>query len=95
MSLNKCFEKIEKPGSGTQRKGCLWTLNPARAGKMHEELLKWSKKDPAAIRRSMAEPERLELLERGQLALATPMLHQPSEEEDEEDEDDDEDDPLG
>lgn len=65
LSLNKCFEKIEKPGA-QQRKGCLWTLNPARAAKMHDELLKWSRKDPAAIRRSMANPERLEMLERGQ-----------------------------
>ncbi|KAL1433441.1 hypothetical protein MTO96_012558 [Rhipicephalus appendiculatus] len=65
LSLNKCFEKIEKPGA-QQRKGCLWTLNPARAAKMHDELLKWSRKDPVAIRRSMANPERLELLERGQ-----------------------------
>lgn len=64
LSLNKCFEKIEKPGS-QQRKGCLWTLNPTRATKMHDELLKWSRKDPAAIRRSMANPERLEMLERG------------------------------
>lgn len=64
LSLNKCFEKIEKPGS-QQRKGCLWTLNPTRAAKMHDELLKWSRKDPAAIRRSMANPDRLEMLERG------------------------------
>lgn len=32
---------------------------------MDEEVQKWSKKDPAAIRRSMAKPERLELLEKG------------------------------
>ncbi|XP_077499691.1 uncharacterized protein LOC144110552 [Amblyomma americanum] len=70
LSLNKCFEKIEKPGA-QQRKGCLWTLNPTRAAKMHDELLKWSRKDPAAIRRSMANPERLELLERGQSLTAT------------------------
>lgn len=66
LSLNKCFEKIEKPGSGGgQRKGCLWAMNPAKVHKMAEEVLKWSKKDPTAIRRSMANPERLELLERG------------------------------
>ncbi|XP_064476603.1 forkhead box protein N1-like [Ornithodoros turicata] len=66
LSLNKCFEKIEKPGSGGgQRKGCLWAMNPAKVHKMAEEVLKWSKKDPIAIRRSMANPERLELLERG------------------------------
>ncbi|XP_042145295.1 forkhead box protein N4 [Ixodes scapularis] len=92
LSLNKCFEKIEKPGTGAQRKGCLWTLSPARAGKMHDELLKWSKKDPAAIRRSMANPERLELLERGQLALAAPALPHRASEEDDEEEDED---PLG
>ncbi|XP_022698578.1 uncharacterized protein LOC111265862 [Varroa jacobsoni] len=68
LSLNKCFEKIEKPTTGpngTQRKGCLWAMNPSKVGKMDEEVQKWSKKDPAAIRRSMAKPERLELLEKG------------------------------
>lgn len=59
---------------------------------MHDELLKWSKKDPAAIRRSMANPERLELLERGQLALAAPALPHRASEEDDEEEDED---PLG
>lgn len=73
LSLNKCFEKIEKPGSGGgQRKGCLWAMNPAKVHKMAEEVLKWSKKDPIAIRRSMANPERLELLERG--CFGTPRL---------------------
>lgn len=70
LSLNKCFEKIEKPTSGpngAQRKGCLWAMNPSKIGKMDEEVQKWSKKDPAAIRRSMAKPERLELLEKGYL----------------------------
>lgn len=70
LSLNKCFEKIEKPTTGpngAQRKGCLWAMNPSKIGKMDEEVQKWSKKDPAAIRRSMAKPERLELLEKGYL----------------------------
>uniref|UniRef100_H2YMX2 Fork-head domain-containing protein n=1 Tax=Ciona savignyi TaxID=51511 RepID=H2YMX2_CIOSA len=49
LSLNKCFEKVEK-ASGTQRKGCLWAMNPAKIGKMEEEVQKWKRKDPEAIR---------------------------------------------
>nr|CAB3246938.1 forkhead box protein N4-like [Phallusia mammillata] len=56
LSLNKCFEKVEKP-NGTQRKGCLWALNPAKASKMEEEVQKWKRKDPEAIRRSMSHPD--------------------------------------
>ncbi|GBN02507.1 Forkhead box protein N1 [Araneus ventricosus] len=68
LSLNKCFEKIEKPtGNSTQRKGYLWAMNPAKVEKMEEELQKWGSKDPAAIRKSMANPERLELIEKGEL----------------------------
>lgn len=37
-------------------KGCLWTLSPAKATKMDEEVLKWSRKDPSAIKRAMAYP---------------------------------------
>ncbi|XP_015917895.1 forkhead box protein N4 [Parasteatoda tepidariorum] len=68
LSLNKCFEKIEKPsGNSAQRKGYLWAMNPAKIEKMEEELQKWGSKDPAAIRKSMANPERLELIEKGEL----------------------------
>ena len=42
--------------SSSTRKGCLWTLSPAKATKMDEEVLKWSRKDPAAIKRAMAYP---------------------------------------
>lgn len=57
LSLNKCFEKIEKPaGNSTQRKGYLWAMNPAKVEKMEEELQKWGSKDPVAIRKSMANP---------------------------------------
>lgn len=57
LSLNKCFEKIEKPsGNSAQRKGYLWAMNPAKVEKMEEELQKWGSKDPAAIRKSMANP---------------------------------------
>ncbi|KAJ4440515.1 hypothetical protein ANN_08656, partial [Periplaneta americana] len=57
LSLNKCFEKIEKPaGNGSQRKGCLWAMNPAKIAKMDEEVQKWSKKDPMAIRKAMICP---------------------------------------
>jgi len=66
LSLNKCFEKIEKPGTGA-RKGCLWALNPAKVTKMDEEVQKWSRKDPIAIRRAMSDPENLELIEKGEL----------------------------
>lgn len=68
LSLNKCFEKIEKPaGNGSQRKGCLWAMNPAKIAKMDEEVQKWSKKDPVAIRKAMICPENLEMLERGEM----------------------------
>jgi forkhead box protein N len=55
LSLNKCFEKIEKPGNGA-RKGCLWALNPAKVHKMDEEVQKWSRKDPLSIRKAMSDP---------------------------------------
>jgi hypothetical protein len=67
LSLNKCFEKIEKPGNNGARKGCLWALNPAKIHKMDEEVQKWSRKDPLAIRRAMSDPENLELIEKGEL----------------------------
>lgn len=68
MSLNKCFEKIEKPpGNGSQRKGCLWAIHPSKVAKMDEEVRKWSRKDPIAIKRAMVHPDHLELLERGEM----------------------------
>jgi hypothetical protein len=69
LSLNKCFEKIEKPSAnGTnQRKGCLWAMNPEKIGKMDDEVKKWSRKDPMAIRKAMHSPETLEALERGEM----------------------------
>ncbi|XP_045599549.1 forkhead box protein N4 isoform X2 [Procambarus clarkii] len=69
LSLNKCFEKIEKPvvAGSNQRKGCLWALNPAKAHKMDEEVQKWSKKDLQGIKDAMAYPEVLEALERGEM----------------------------
>lgn len=71
LSLNKCFEKIEKPAlNGAQRKGCLWAMNPAKISKMDEEVQKWSRKDPSAIRKAMINPENLESLERGELKFA-------------------------
>jgi len=58
LSLNKCFEKIENPNAdGTNsRKGCLWALNPTKMKKMDEEVNKWNKKDPVAIKRAMNYP---------------------------------------
>ncbi|KAK7604649.1 hypothetical protein V9T40_005835 [Parthenolecanium corni] len=67
LSLNKCFEKIEKPAGSTQRKGCLWALNPSKAAKLEEEVLKCAKKDVLSIKKAMEYPEHLELLERGEL----------------------------
>jgi hypothetical protein len=69
LSLNKCFEKIEKPASnGTnQRKGCLWAMNKEKINKMDEEVKKWSRKDPMAIKKAMYFPNTLESLERGEM----------------------------
>lgn len=68
LSLNKCFEKIEKPASnGSQRKGCLWAMNPNKIQKMNEEVQKWSRKDPMAIKKGMAVPESLPALEKGEM----------------------------
>lgn len=68
LSLNKCFEKIEKPATnGGQRKGCLWAMNPSKIAKMDEEVQKWSRKDPMSIKRAMVIPENLEALERGEM----------------------------
>ncbi|XP_022109454.1 forkhead box protein N4-like [Acanthaster planci] len=78
LSLNKCFAKIEKPATanGSSRKGCLWALNPEKAAKMAEEVHKWTKKDPAGIRRSMAKPEELERIEeRVKDNNTQPILH--------------------
>lgn len=72
LSLNKCFEKIEKPaGNGNQRKGCLWAINPDKVAKMDEEVQKWSRKDPLAIKKAMIYPDHLELLERGEMKYAS------------------------
>ena len=64
LSLNKCFEKIEKPSTnGTnQRKGCLWAMNPEKINKMDEEVKKWSRKDPQAIKKAMVYPGRCQLI---------------------------------
>lgn len=68
LSLNKCFEKIEKPiTNGGQRKGCLWAMNPSKITKMDDEVQKWSRKDPMAIRKAMVHPEHLDALERGEM----------------------------
>ncbi|XP_050436449.1 forkhead box protein P1 [Adelges cooleyi] len=69
LSLNKCFEKIEKPigSTGAPRKGCLWTMNPSKIAKMDDEMQKWSRKDPSAIKRAMLNPEHLDALERGEM----------------------------
>nr|XP_054314652.1 forkhead box protein N1 isoform X4 [Pongo pygmaeus] len=56
LSLNKCFEKVENKSGSSSRKGCLWALNPAKIDKMQEELQKWKRKDPIAVRKSMAKP---------------------------------------
>ncbi len=63
LSLNKCFEKIENPvATGSQKKGCLWAMNPNKITKMDEEIAKWSKKDPIGIKKGMLMPGKLLLL---------------------------------
>lgn len=72
LSLNKCFEKIEKvsPTSGGGcRKGCLWAMNPEKISKMDDEVAKWSRKDPQAIKRAMRFPDDLEKLEKGDIKI--------------------------
>ena len=41
LSLNKCFEKIEKPvvPGSNQRKGCLWAMNPAKVNKAADKVI--------------------------------------------------------
>ncbi|XP_033118407.1 forkhead box protein N4-like [Anneissia japonica] len=80
LSLNKCFAKIEKPqsSSGSSRKGCLWALNPDKIAKMEEEVSKWTKKDPAGIRRAMACPEDLPSIENGTKGLPGASPNKPS-----------------
>ncbi|XP_055848840.1 serine-rich adhesin for platelets [Episyrphus balteatus] len=68
LSMNKCFGKVKKPTTnGGQRKGCLWAMNPEKVLKMDEEVQKWSRKEPMAIRNAMVFPEHLEALERGEM----------------------------
>ncbi|XP_042864931.1 forkhead box protein P1-like [Penaeus japonicus] len=89
LSLNKCFEKIEKPvvAGSNQRKGCLWALNPAKAHKMDEEVQKWSKKDLQGIKDAMAHPEVLEALECGEMKFeSNGSISSCSEDEDEDEE---------
>lgn len=47
---------MENKSGSSSRKGCLWALNPAKIDKMQEELQKWKRKDPIAVRKSMAKP---------------------------------------
>uniref|UniRef100_A0A8C9PNG5 Forkhead box N1 n=1 Tax=Spermophilus dauricus TaxID=99837 RepID=A0A8C9PNG5_SPEDA len=75
LSLNKCFEKVENKSGSSSRKGCLWALNPAKIDKMQEELQKWKRKDPIAVRKSMAKPEELDsLIGEKREKLGSPML---------------------
>lgn len=70
LSLNKCFAKVDNPKlSQGAKKGCLWALNPAKVSKMEDEISKWGKKDPAGLLNSMAYPENLEAIERGEAGL--------------------------
>ncbi|BET02502.1 Hypothetical protein NTJ_15320 [Nesidiocoris tenuis] len=87
LSLNKCFEKIEKfttGGGNGVRKGCLWTMNPAKISKMDDEVRKSTRKDPTGIRRAMRCPDDLDKLERGELKFGS--LHQHVEEDSGDDE---------
>lgn len=70
LSLNKCFAKVDNPKlTQGAKKGCLWALNPAKVTKMEDEIVKWGKKDPAGLLTSMAYPENLEAIEKGQAGL--------------------------
>lgn len=72
LSLNKCFEKIEKPVSdNSSRKGCLWAMNPEKISKMDEEVQKWSRKDPQGIKKAMVHPDTLDALERGEMKIGS------------------------
>merc|ERR1719150_1179120 len=42
-------------------------MNPAKVNKMDEEVQKWSRKDPMAIKKGMLLPHTLESLERGEM----------------------------
>jgi hypothetical protein len=78
LSLNKCFEKIEKPGLNAEisRKGCLWSLNPQKLGRMEEEIIKWRKKDPQGVLKSMSHPEYSDHIVQGIISSETlePLL---------------------
>ncbi|CAG5131085.1 unnamed protein product, partial [Candidula unifasciata] len=70
LSLNKCFAKVDNPKlTQGAKKGCLWALNPTKVTKMDDEISKWSKKDPVGLLTSMAYPENLEAIEKGQAGL--------------------------
>ena len=42
-------------------------MNPEKIQKMDDEVKKWSRKDPMAIKKAMYNPITLELLERGEM----------------------------
>jgi forkhead box protein N len=66
LSLNKCFEKIENPLNGS-KKGCLWGLNSIKCRKLEEECIKCRQRDLINIRLSMARPDDLNKIERGEV----------------------------
>lgn len=68
LSLNKCFEKIENPLNGS-KKGCLWGLNSIKCKKLEEECIKCRQIDLINIRLSMARPDDLNKIERGEQRL--------------------------
>jgi hypothetical protein len=68
LSLNKCFEKIENPLNGS-KKGCLWGLNSIKCRKLEEECIKCRQRDLINIRLSMARPDDLNKIERGEQRL--------------------------
>lgn len=46
-------------------------MNPSKVIKMDEEVQKWSRKDPQAIRKAMVRPDSLEALERGEMKFCS------------------------
>ena len=68
LSLNKCFEKFENPLNWS-KKGCLWGLNSIKCKKLEEECIKCRQRDLINIRLSMARPDDLNKIERGEQRL--------------------------
>ncbi|KAJ7380297.1 Forkhead box protein N1 [Desmophyllum pertusum] len=52
LSLNKAFCKLERPQGASQRKGCLWSLNPSGVNR-------WTKKSESGRRNTLRQSEQV------------------------------------